>query len=137
MSERGGRAARQGAGVEEWTATSKVWEVANDYSKGLTKVFKEVYPTGGGQIVSEETFRAGDNAHKALSRVDTIRGIGRVELMQPMRLAPAGAATAPMRRMRATLAVGLSGSGARSGARRAERTHRSLRGRRARNPRVA
>ena len=37
---------------------------ANDYSKGLAKFFKENFIKGGGQIVSEEAFMAGDKDYR-------------------------------------------------------------------------
>ena len=47
-----------------WKKVAIFTDVANDYSKGLTRVFKEVFPAGGGQIVSEETYREGDKDFK-------------------------------------------------------------------------
>ncbi len=53
-----------------WKKVAVFTDVANDYSKGLSKAFRETYPAGGGQIVAEETFREGDNDFKAqLSKI--------------------------------------------------------------------
>jgi branched-chain amino acid transport system substrate-binding protein len=67
-----GKVCAQFAIKKGWNRVAVFTDVANDYSKGLTKVFKEVYPAGGGQIVSEETFRASDNDFKA--QLTKIRG---------------------------------------------------------------
>ena len=48
-----------------WKRVAVFTDVANDYSKGLAKSFKDVYPKGGGQIASEESYREGDNDFKA------------------------------------------------------------------------
>ena len=47
-----------------WKRAAVFTDVANDYSKGLTKAFRETYPAGGGQIVAEESYREGDNDFK-------------------------------------------------------------------------
>jgi branched-chain amino acid transport system substrate-binding protein len=53
-----------------WKKVAVFTDVANDYSKGLSKEFNAAYPKGGGQIVAEETYRAGDNDFKAqLSKI--------------------------------------------------------------------
>jgi branched-chain amino acid transport system substrate-binding protein len=53
-----------------WKKVAIFTDVANDYSKGLTKEFKAAFPTAGGQIVAEETYRAGENDFKAqLSKI--------------------------------------------------------------------
>jgi branched-chain amino acid transport system substrate-binding protein len=57
-----------------WKRVAVFTDVANDYSKGLTKTFKEVYPRGGGQIVSEESYREGENDFK--SQLQKMKGAG-------------------------------------------------------------
>ncbi|MFI5378712.1 MAG: ABC transporter substrate-binding protein [Tepidisphaerales bacterium] len=55
---------------QSWKKTAVFTDVANDYSKGLSKAFRETYPKSGGQVVAEETFREGDNDFKAqLSKI--------------------------------------------------------------------
>lgn len=59
-----GKVCAQFAQKKGWKKVGVFTDVANDYSKGLTKVFKEVYPTGGGQIVADDTYREGDKDFK-------------------------------------------------------------------------
>jgi branched-chain amino acid transport system substrate-binding protein len=59
-----GKVCAQFAQKKGWKKVGVFTDVANDYSKGLTKVFKETYPSGGGQIVIEETYREGDKDFK-------------------------------------------------------------------------
>lgn len=55
-----------------WTKVAVLTDVANDYSKGLTKAFKDYYPKNGGQIVAEESFREGDSDFRSqLSKIKT------------------------------------------------------------------
>ncbi|MGA2499901.1 MAG: ABC transporter substrate-binding protein [Tepidisphaeraceae bacterium] len=57
-------------GKKPWKKAAVFTDVANDYSKGLSKAFKETYPKNGGQIVAEETYRESDNDFKAqLSKI--------------------------------------------------------------------
>ncbi len=46
-----------------WKKVAIFTDVANDYSKGLTKAFKDVFPKN--EIVAEESYRAGDNDFKS------------------------------------------------------------------------
>lgn len=48
-----------------WKRVAVFTDVANDYSKGLAKSFKDIYPKGGGQIAAEDSYREGDNDFKA------------------------------------------------------------------------
>jgi branched-chain amino acid transport system substrate-binding protein len=59
-----GKVCAQFAQKKGWKRVAIFTDVANDYSKGLTKVFKETYPSGGGQVVFEETYREGDKDFK-------------------------------------------------------------------------
>jgi branched-chain amino acid transport system substrate-binding protein len=56
-----GAVCAQFAQKQGWKKVAIFTDVANDYSKGLTKVFKDVYPKGGGKIVTEQSYREGDN----------------------------------------------------------------------------
>ena len=60
-----GAVCAQFAQKKGWKKVAVFTDVANDYSKGLTKVFKETYPKAGGQIVAEESYREGDNDFKS------------------------------------------------------------------------
>jgi branched-chain amino acid transport system substrate-binding protein len=60
-----GAVCAQFAQKKGWKKVAVFTDAANDYSKGLTKVFKDVYPKGGGQIVAEESYREGDNDFKS------------------------------------------------------------------------
>jgi branched-chain amino acid transport system substrate-binding protein len=65
-----GRVCAQFAQKKGWKKVAIFTDVANDYSKGLTKEFQAVYPSAGGKIVAEESYRAGDNDFKAqLSKI--------------------------------------------------------------------
>jgi branched-chain amino acid transport system substrate-binding protein len=60
-----GKVCAQFAQKKGWKRVATFTDVANDYAKGLTKVFRETYPSsGGGQIVAEETYREGDKDFK-------------------------------------------------------------------------
>ena len=59
-----GKVCAQFAQKKGWKRVAIFTDVANDYSKGLTKVFKETYPSSGGQVVFEETYREGDKDFK-------------------------------------------------------------------------
>lgn len=56
-----GMVAAQFAIKKGWKRVAVLTDVANDYSKGLTKVFGEAFPKGGGQIVATDSYRAKDN----------------------------------------------------------------------------
>lgn len=60
-----GTVGAQFAGRKEWKRVAVFTDIANDYSKGLTKAFNEAYPKTGGQIVAHESYREGDNDFKA------------------------------------------------------------------------
>jgi len=59
-----GRVCAEFAGKRNWKRVAIFTDVANDYSKGLTKSFKDVYLKGGGQVAIEESYREGDNDFK-------------------------------------------------------------------------
>ncbi len=48
-----------------------LWDVKNDYSKGLQQFFKETFTAGGGQVVSEPSFSEGDTNFDA--QLNTIK----------------------------------------------------------------
>jgi branched-chain amino acid transport system substrate-binding protein len=60
-----GAVCAQFAQKKGWKKVAIFTDVANDYSKGLTKTFKDVYPRAGGQIAVEESYREGDNDFKS------------------------------------------------------------------------
>jgi len=60
-----GKVCAQFAGKRGWQRVAIFMDVANDYSKGLTSAFKATYPSTGGTIVAEESFRENDNDFQA------------------------------------------------------------------------
>ncbi|MGB7159914.1 MAG: ABC transporter substrate-binding protein [Tepidisphaeraceae bacterium] len=54
-----------------WKRVAVLTDVANDYSKGLAKGFKDVYPAN--QIVADESYREGDRDFKA--QLTKIKGL--------------------------------------------------------------
>jgi branched-chain amino acid transport system substrate-binding protein len=51
-----GPVAAKFASTKGWKRVAVLTDSANDYSKGLSKSFKETYPKSGGQIVTEEFY---------------------------------------------------------------------------------
>lgn len=69
---------------KKWTKVAILTDVANDYSKGLTKTFKETYGQlfkDSGQIVAEETYREGDKDFK--SQLKKIKAAGAEAIYLP------------------------------------------------------
>lgn len=65
-----GKVGAEFAHKKGWKKVALFTDVANDYSKGLAKAFRESYPGPNGQIVIEESYREGDNDFKAqLSKI--------------------------------------------------------------------
>jgi branched-chain amino acid transport system substrate-binding protein len=58
-----GRIGAQFAKDQGWKKVAILTDVANDYSKGLAKAFKENFPAG--QIVTDENFKEGDKNFEA------------------------------------------------------------------------
>ena len=59
-----GRVCADFAAKRNWKRVAIFTDVANDYSKGLTKSFKDVYLKSGGQVAIEESYREGENDFK-------------------------------------------------------------------------
>lgn len=57
-----------------WKRVAIFTDSASDYSKGLAKAFKDYYPSHGGEIVAEETFRAGETDFR--TSLDKIKNAG-------------------------------------------------------------
>lgn len=65
-------ALKEMAGIkkEKWGTVAVFTDAANDYSKGLSKAFKDYYPNHGGRIVAEESYREGDSDFRSqLSKI--------------------------------------------------------------------
>lgn len=56
-----GMVAAQFAQKKGWKRVAILTDAAQDYSKGLTKVFNETYPKGGGQVVASDNYKSKDN----------------------------------------------------------------------------
>lgn len=67
-----GTVGAQFAAKQGWKRVALFTDVANDYSKGLAAAFKDAFAKAGGQVVSEQSYRAEENDFKA--QLTSIKG---------------------------------------------------------------